>query len=413
MSKEIDDGNYTQSAYSSFISGINDISAKIDFEYFVTPALKIKFGANSIYHTFTPGLANYMQNDNEGFNVDTTFGNYRLSAFEHAVYLSNELNLGNKVFADIGGRASLYQVNSKNYFSLEPRILLSIPIGKSVIFKSSYAAMQQNVHLLTNSGVGIPTDLWLPATERVNPAKSSQYAVGISGLLFNEKYEISIEGYYKNMTNLIAYKEGASTINAMSDWQDKVETDGIGKSYGIEFLFQKKVGSTTGWIGYTLSKTTRQFTNINNGNPFNYKYDRTHDISIVFSHQINENIDISATWVYGTGNAFTMAVGRYDVINDATHWYNDNPDDFNYNSQAYIYNGLNNFRMRSYHRLDVGANFRKKTKWGERTWNVSIYNLYNRKNPYYYFFDQVGSQTVLKQQSLFPIIPSVSYSFKF
>lgn len=203
------------------------------------------------------------------------------------------------------------------------------------------------------------------------------------------------------------------TVNATSDWQEKVETDGKGKSYGLEFLFQKKAGNTTGWVGYTLSKTTRQFSNINNGEPFNYKYDRTHDISIVFSHQINENIDISATWVYGTGNAFTMAVGRYDVINDASKWDNDNSEEFNYDSQAYIYNGINNFRMRAYHRLDIGANFHKKTKWGERIWNVSIYNLYNRQNPYYYFFDQVGSQMVLKQQSIFPIIPSVSYSFKF
>ncbi len=413
MSKNIDDGSYVQSAYSSFISGINDISAKIDFEYFALPAIKMKFGINSLYHTFTPGLASYNQNDNQGFDVDTTFGNYKLNAFEHAAYLSNEINLGGKLFGDIGGRFSLYQVNGKNYFSLEPRVLLSVPIGSYVILKSSYATMQQNVHLLTNSGVGIPTDLWLPATEKVNPAKSTQYAFGVSGLLFNSKYEISLEGYYKDMSNLIAYKEGASTVNATSDWQDKVETDGKGKSYGLEFLFQKKAGRTTGWVGYTLSRTTRQFSNINNGEPFNYKYDRTHDISIVFSHQINENIDISATWVYGTGNAFTMAVGRYDVINDASSWHNENGDDFTYNSQAYIYNGINNFRMRAYHRLDIGANFHKKTKWGERTWNVSIYNLYNRKNPYYYFFDQVGSQMVLKQQSLFPIIPSVSYSFKF
>jgi len=413
MSKKINNGDYTQSAYSSFVSGINDVSAKIDFEYFAMPAWGVKFGLNGIYHTFTPGMAGYTQRDNSGYDVDTSFGNYKLNALEYALYLSNSVNLGGKVFADIGGRLSLYRVDSKNYFSPEPRVLVSVPLWRTVIVKSSYASMQQNVHLLTNSGVGIPADLWLPATGRVSPEKSTQYTFGVAGLFLKNVFEFNVEGYYKQMSNLIAYKEGASTVNALSDWQDKVETNGIGKSYGIEFLLQKKTGRITGWIGYTLSKTTRQFTNINNGDPFNYKYDRTHDISVVITYQVNEHIDISATWVYATGNAFTMAVARYDVINDVDRWSDSGIGNFNYDSQAYIYNGINNYRMRAYHRLDIGANFRKKTKWGERTWNISIYNAYNRQNPYYYFFDYVGNATVLKQQSLFPLIPSVSYSFKF
>jgi hypothetical protein len=192
---------------------------------------------------------------------------------------------------------------------------------------------------------------------------------------------------------------GASTL-----WEDKVEKDGLGISYGLELLFQKKLGKTTGWIGYTLSKTTRQFENINMGKPYAYRYDRRHDLSIVFNHKLKENVDLSATWVFGTGNAFTMAVGKYNI------------DD---HTEIHIYEGKNTFRMRSYHRLDVGVNFHKQKKRGERTWSLSVYNLYNRENPYYYFFDTKGNYSggtnvrVVKQRSLFPFIPSVSYSFKF
>ncbi|MDY0160839.1 MAG: TonB-dependent receptor plug domain-containing protein [Bacteroidales bacterium] len=413
MTKNIDDFLYQQTAFSNFISAINDASAKLDFEYYAHPIVNLNFGGSFIYHNFTPGLASYNQSDNSNYHLDTVFGDYNLHSFEYSAYLSNEFNFRNKIFANIGGRLSIYQVQSKNYLSLEPRILLSVPVSSSFIIKSSYATMQQNVHLLTNSGIGIPTDLWMPSTERVSPSRSEQFALGFTGNILDEKFELSIEGFYKNMNNLIAYKEGANTVNATSDWQDKVETDGIGKSYGFEFLFQKKAGNTTGWIGYTLSKTTRQFANINNGKPFPYKYDRTHDLSIVLSHKINENIEVSATWVYGTGNAFTIPTGIYEIVDEPDYWSENETGKFDYNSQAYVYDEINNYRMRAYHRLDIGANFKKKTKWGERTWNVSIYNLYNRQNPYYYYFEQSETEIILKQQSLFPIIPSVSYSFKF
>lgn len=413
MSKIIKEENYYQSAYSKFYSGINDLSAKIDFEYYAFSALKVKFGLNNIYHTFTPGIASYQQKDNLGFDVDTIFGNFKLNAFEYAAYISNEINIGDKFFGDIGWRFSIYQLKDKNYFSLEPRVLLSIPIGSYLFLKSSYARMRQNIHLLSNSGVGIPIDLWLPATEKVNPANATLYALEISGLFFNNKYEISFEGYYKEMNNLIAYKEGAYTVNANIDWQEKVEIDGLGKSYGIEFFLQKKTGRANGWIAYTFSRNTRQFVNINNGKPFNYKYDRMHDISIVFFYKINNNIDMTATWVYGTGQPFSMPLSRYDVINDASRWMQPENVNFDYNSQVFIYDGINNYRMRAYHRLDIGVKFNKKTKWGERTWSFSINNFYNRKNPYFYYFDISNSKVILKQVCIFPFIPSLSYNFTF
>ncbi len=249
------------------------------------------------------------------------------------------------------------------------------------------------------------TNLWLPATKIVPPEKSKQYSLGIAQTLKNNSIEFSAEVYYKNMINLISYKEGATFTGLLSDWQYNVENNGLGKSYGIELLFQKKSGRTTGWVGYTFSRTTRQFPNLNNGEPFTYKYDRTHDISIIWIYNFNEHVNISTTWIFGTGNAFTLATGTYNIITDDGY------------EEVHIYDGINTFRMKPYHRLDFGINFHKQKKWGERTWNISIYNVYNSQNPYYYFYKIVAiygyTQRKLYQQSLFPIIPSVSYSFKF
>jgi hypothetical protein len=251
-------------------------------------------------------------------------------------------------------------------------------------------------------------NLWVPATDNIPPSFSNQWAIGLAKSYKNGLYELSLEGYYKEMKNLITYKEGLSYMGTSTLWEDKVEKNGLGKSYGLEFLFQKKLGKTTGWLAYTLSKTDRQFENINNGQPYAYRYDRRHDLSIVLNHKLKENVDLSAIWIFGTGNAFTMAVGKYYA-----------PD----NTEIHIYEGKNTFRMRSYHRLDVGINFHKKKKRGKRTWSLSVYNLYNRENPYSYYFDtsptQITNGTVIngvrktKQFSLFPFIPSVSYSFKF
>ncbi len=397
--------DYTKTLYNSYISGIYDLNAKIDFEYFINSSYKIKFGGNGIYHTFKPGVTEYRIGENNTYSTDTVFGNYNLKAKEGAIYLENEFSLWKKINFNIGGRITSYYVNDTNFYFPEPRILTNIIITNRFSVKASYALMQQNVHLLSSSGVGMATDLWLPATKIVPPEKSQQYSLGVAQTLKNNTIEFSVEAYYKKMTNLISYKEGAIFTGLLSDWQYNVENHGVGKSYGIEFLFQKKAGRTTGWIGYTLSRTTRQFANLNNGEPFTYKYDRTHDISIVWIYNLNENVNISATWVFGTGNAFTLATGTYNIITDDGY------------EEVHIYDGINTFRMKPYHRLDFGINFHKQKKWGERTWNVSIYNVYNRQNPYYYFYKNVDvygyTQRKLYQQSLFPIIPSVSYSFKF
>lgn len=402
-----------QSTYTGFTSGINDLTAKIDFDFFTNQNFKMKFGMASIYHKFTPGLYNYENDFSNIGSSDTSYGNYNMKAFDFSTYLSNEIKYDDWLFINLGGRLSIYQVKDKIYFAPEPRMLLSFNIINDLQLKFSYAKMHQNIHLLSNSGIGIPSDLWLPSTPKIKPSESSQISSELYTPLFNGNYEVSIDAFYKNMRNLITYKEGENTVNANTDWQDKVEYDGIGKSYGVEFLFKKVTGKTTGWIGYSYSKTTRQFSNINNGLPFNYKYDRTNSISIVLIHNFSKTFNLSITWIFGTGNAITIPVGKYDVINDADGWVDNNIGGYNYYSQAYIYNGINNYRLKAYHRLDIGSNITKKTKWGERTWNFSIYNAYNRQNPFYYFYSSSEGKTVIKQQSLFPIIPSISYAFKF
>jgi len=407
---------------NQFKSGISDLSAKIDFEYYANPNYQLKFGANATDHSFSPGVYSY-QFKNPEETQDTLVANQRLKAKEMAVYTENQIQLG-RLSLNLGFRYNLYRVDNENFHSFEPRLLGNLLLTNDLSLKASYAKMQQSIHLLTTSGTGMPIDLWVPATKRVIPEKSQQLALGIAKT-FNKKYEFSVETYYKKMENLTTYKEGVSYANPNKDWQDKVEIDGKGLSYGIELLLQKKQGKTTGWLGYTWSKSTRQFENVNFGKIYPFRYDRRHDISLVANHRLTDNIDISATWVFGTGNAITLATSKYQLINTPTDSpiTSNNPWNSNYSEVRY-YSGKNAFRMRAFHKLDLGIRFHKKKKHGTQTWNFSIYNAYNRQNPYYYFYllevdegtnpnNYENYHLKLKQQSLFPIVPSVSYSFKF
>lgn len=410
----------------SFLSGIYDVSAKIDYEYFITSTNKLRFGLGDVFHTFKPGLTNYIHKETGKPKIENLFGqNQNIEGVEYMSYVEDEMSIGKHLNANMGLRFNSYDVNGKQFFSFEPRILLNILVANDFSLKASYAQMQQNIHLLTSTGTGMPIDLWMPATDIAKPEKSQQWALGLAKSLENGRFELSVEAYSKSMNNLITYKPGSSVLgNSTENWERKVVTAGKGKAVGLEFLIQKKQGNTSGWIGYTLSKSTRHFANINQGKWYPFKYDRRHDFSIVITQRLNDHVDLSGTWVYGTGSALTLAVGAYEVpsgIRDPFHFYFSGDDR---NEEIYVYNGKNNYRMRDFHRLNLGINFHKKKKWGERIWNISIYNVYNRQNPFYYFYenqveyDDQGNQftddkLTLKQQSLFPIIPSASYSFKF
>ncbi len=413
-SVDYNDKTENQEYSLNFITAINDIILKSDFEYNISSKYKIRFGSNSVYHHFQPGFSYYKLNSPDISEIDTTYGYSDIYAPETTLYLENEFRLGKIFSGNIGIHASYYYIENTAFFSPEPRILLNFLTSKSSSIKLSYTQMQQKVHLLTRNTASSPMDVWIPSTSNLPPSNSKQYAVSFNKSIAKNNAELSIEAYYKTSDNLIAYKEGATYRTISNSWIDKLETQGKGTSYGIELLLQKKQGKLTGWIGYTYAKTDRQFTNLNFGNPYPFKYDRRHDISIVAMYNINSKIDISANWVYGSGYAYTLPIGKYEAVsNGNTNIHYFNSGDIWYDEIILTYADRNKSRMRAYHRMDLAVNMRKQKKHGIRTLTFSIYNVYNRQNPYYYYTKVKDSEVKLFQQSLFPIVPSISYSLKF
>ena len=397
--------SFTNNYSLNYVSGINDWSGKLDFDYMPSPNHFIKFGANYIYHTFTPGVSTY-QISLAGFNdLDSSFGSNIVYAHELASYIEDDITISKKIKTNVGLHWSGFAVGHKFYQSLEPRIALRYLFNKGWSIKLAYSYMQQYLHLLSNSNIGLPTDLWVPTTDSIPPQNSHQIAGGVAKTLF-ENYLFSIEAYYKIMNNLIEYKDGASFYDSGSDWQSLVEV-GKGWAYGAEFFAQKKTGKFTGCVGYTLSWAYRQFDNINFGEPYFDRYDRRNDISIVGSYKLNEKFDFSATWVYGTGNSVTMPTVRFMGLNEygSSVWYVNTIDYFD---------KKNNFKMADYHRLDLGMQYHKNHKHFKSTLCVGIYNVYNRKNPYFYYFGHdENNDRVLVRVSLFQVIPSVAYNISF
>ena len=404
-------------------SGIEDYSLKADFDYSPNTSHDIKFGTNYTYHTFRPDVSTfyfYNNYNNQSQKLDTVIGKGNIYAHETMTYVEDNITLSDRFKVNAGVHFSTFNVQQKNYFSLEPRLGLRALLNDNLSLKAGYAHMNQYIHLLSNNSISMPTDLWVPATQLIDPMKSDQYAFGIFYNLKN-LLDLSLEGYYKSMDNLIEYKDGASFMGESSGWEEKVVM-GRGWSYGVEFLAQRSFGSTTGWLGYTWSKTERLFDRpgqeLNYGKVFPAKYDRRHDLSLTVMHKFSEKIDLSGNWVFATGNTATLGLhtNQGPVIPNTNEMYSYPA------SQTYI-SSRNNYRYNNYHRMDLGVNFHKKKKRGTRTWNISIYNVYNQLNPFMVYQSSHGSYNpktgqyesnkVLKQVTLFPIIPSVSYSYKF
>lgn len=412
--------------YMKYVSGIEDWAGKIDFDYFPTPNHAIKFGASYVNHNFTPGATNiHFETEDIDLNedFDTIFGNRDIYADEMALYFEDDISITKNLRVNAGMHVSLFLVDDVNYLRFQPRLAMRYKASDNWSLKASYSRMAQHVHLLTTAGISMPTDLWLPVTAKFEPPISDQVAIG-TAINFPKGINLTVEGFYKTMKNLIEYKEGASFMGNSTDWESKVEK-GDGWSYGAEVMLEKTIGKTTGWIGYTWSRTDRLFENLNFGAPFPAKYDRRHDVSVAFTHEFSEKFDIGGTWVYGTGNAVTLAVMEYPQADLPGI-----PTDYWGVRTLSDYGGRNNYRMPSYHRMDLGMNFHKKKKHGTRTWSVSVYNVYSRQNPFILMweyipgdyrynsvtgkYDQITEdRTALMQFSLFPIIPSISYSFKF
>lgn len=347
--------------------------------------------------------------------------NNALRSLEYNLFAEDEWRITNQLSANVGVHFAGFQVDGELYTSLQPRISLRYQLNNRMALKSSFASMAQFVNLLTSEAIGLPSDLWVPSTANIRPQESWQVAGGIAAAL-NDQFDLTIEGFYKSMNNVISYIEGASFVPDIfreTVWEDNL-VQGKGEVYGLEFLLKKSVGKTTGWLGYTLSRNWRQFDEINAGQRYPFRFDRRHDISLVVNHRPSERINYSFVWIYGTGNAVTIPRARFSTQP------NTSPEEsFSQNiypSEQLATGSKNNYRMSASHRLDASVSFYKKKKRYERKWIFSVYNIYSHVNPYFVTEGeepQVDAQgnvewvSVLKEIGLLPIIPSVAYTFKF
>lgn len=406
-------GNFTMKV----ISEIKDWNIKEDLHFYLNSDNTIKFGFNTIYHTFVPSKVD----SSAILRVRSMDNKY---AIENAVYISNEQTLSPhlkltyglrySVFSSIGP-GTVYTYNSvadivdsssypggkifNTYGGLEPRLLINYIINDSGSIKLSYARTRQYLHLLSNTTSTTPFDLWVPSNINILPEIADQYTIGYFRNFKNNMFETSVELYYKNLDNQIDYRNGANLI-----LNNKVESQlvfGRGWAYGAEFLIRKKYGRLTGWISYTLSKTNRQFPDINGGKVYLAKQDRPNNIAIVGMYELNQKLTFSATWIYISGNVVTFPSGRYLVDGNIVPYYTER----------------NGYRMPDYHRLDLGLTWqRKKTAHFESSWNFSIYNAYGRSNAYAINFQQDPNNPTKMQAvqlSLFRFVPAITYNFKF
>ena len=393
-------------------SNIRDYGAKLDFNYIPHPNHYIRTGLKYGIYNFTPTTTYSELKEGDNPVVSAKSESPKISGSELSAYIEDDMIISNRIKLNAGIHVANFAVQNSNYTSLQPRAALSFLINEKSSLKFSATKMTQFLHLLASPGLGLPTDLWVASTDKIKPENSWQYGVGYTRSLA-KGYELTLEGFYKDMDNLLAYKSGFNFFSNSKDWEDKVDV-GEGKSFGGEVLLEKTTGKTTGWIGYTLSKSTRSFPNINFGESFPYKYDRRHDIGLAITHKKSERVDFGLVWVYGTGNTYTLGTTNYNALGIYTEPNGNGQLLGSIGTTNHIEN-RNNQRMPAYHRLDLSVNLHKEKKRGTRTWSFGIYNAYARQNPFviYTATNNITGAPVLKQQSLLPILPYFSYSFKF
>lgn len=406
-----------------FYSEIEDINAKLDFDYFLSNSLKFRFGLDYIYHTLTPITAS-LDNAADSVNVESDRVGSKY-AHEGAAYVSLEADVTERFRFTAGLRASGFQqVGPYRYFEedergivtdtidyangeaaatyggLEPRLSMRYLLDENTSLKGAFTINRQYLHLVSNSNSTLPTDVWVPSSKLVEPQIAYQYSLGIFKNFKDNTYESSIEVYYKDLQNQIEFEDGY--IPGLNEETERSFVFGRGYSYGMELFLKKRTGKLNGWIGYTLSWTDRVFPDINNGEPFPARFDRRHDLSVVGIYELNDRWTFSTTFVYGTGNAFTLPES----------WY------FIEGNLLANYGPRNSFRLQPYHRLDLSATLKgKETKKFASDWVFSIYNVYSRLNPFFIFFESEGTANTqdlsltAKQVSLFPIIPTVTWNF--
>lgn len=420
---------------SRYYSGIEDWGLTSDFDFHPSPSHFVKFGGSYLYHTFRPETQHtFVHSPNEEEQPDKVYtiaGNDAIHSHEASLYVEDDFKWSKRWKANIGAHFSLFQVRKHTYASLDPRLTISFNAIPTLTFKAAYTHMTQYVHLLSSSNISLPTDLWVPVTQKIRPMQARQFSVGgyYTGI---KGWEFSIEGYYKMMKNVLEYKDGNTMVGNSIHWEEKVEM-GKGRNFGIEFMLEKKTGRTTGWVNYTLAKADRIFSegNINGGKRFPYKYDRRHSVNITINHRLSKKVDMSASWIYASGNTATLSKeqatiilpegsNRWGQFNNANYWGEIGNTPHGIVIPTGYSSSRNNYRLPASHQLNIGFNFHKKTKHGERIWNVSIMNAYNALNPNHVFIDyytdeQSGDKKipVIQKLTLLPFLPSFSYTYKF
>ena len=396
-------------------SNIKDVNLKQDYTYYLNPKNTIRFGFNSILHTITPSVFSGTVNNN--------INKVGRNGLENALYFNNNFKANQQLTFDYGLRISAYSIMGgdqynvynnnaitqsillqknefgKTYMNVEPRFTSNYRINDLSSVKIAYARNVQHLHLLSNATAASPSDQWIGNSYNIKPELADQTSIGYARNFKNNTYELGAELYYKRMQNQLDYKDGTN-INTIADVESSL-LYGVGRAYGFEFLAKKKIGLFSGWISYTLSKTERKIDGINDGNWYNAKQDRTHDVSIVTILELNPKWTVSGVFVYSTGNAVTFPTGKY-ALGEQT---------------IYQYANRNANRMPDYHRLDISATYENKNKKKNAgSWNFSLYNVYGRENAYQISFQDDpsdNSKTQIIQTALFRWVPSITYNFKF
>ncbi|HUX55813.1 MAG TPA: TonB-dependent receptor [Bacteroidales bacterium] len=399
-------------------SGIEDIGLKQDFIWYKNPDNTLRFGINSTFHTFNPGKLLFDDSDISEIVLD------QKQAEGSSIYLSNNQKLNGSLSAEYGLRLSIFnhlgegwnniynQNNEKTdstyytsgklmqtYYGFEPRISINYQFSNTSSVKASYNRMAQYLHLLSNSTSGQPTDTWIPSAQNIKPTVASQFALGYFRNFSDNNYEFSVETYYKDIRNVIDYEDGTDVM--LNENIEAYILSGNGRSYGAEFYLKKRFGRLNGWISYTLARTENKIEGINNFDWYPSKYDKTHDFSIVVNYQFNKRLSFSSSWIYYTGSAVTFPSGKYEYDNKQWPYFTER----------------NGYRMPDYHRLDLNMHIKgKEKKKFESGWDFSLYNVYNRHNAYTITFQEsesVPGITEAIRLSLFGIVPSISWNFKF
>ncbi|MEO7292140.1 MAG: TonB-dependent receptor [Ginsengibacter sp.] len=400
-------GSTQNNYYEVLYTGIKDVNAKTDITYTPNNKHKIKTGFTYTYHTLFPaGISSRVPTRTNRVTINKDSIPKRLSN-EFDFYASDEYDISEKLSLNYGVRIPFFSAVKSNYSFIEPRITSKVSLNPTTSIKASWTLMNQFLHSVPNSTASLPTDIWLSSSARIKQQKSSQVALGLFKNFKDNSIEASAEVYYKTMNNQVLFKEGSQIV--LSTNLDSILTFGKGKSYGLELFVKKNFGKLSGWLSYTLSKTTQIFPELNNGREFPASFDRRHNFSLAGSYELNKRWTLSSDVVFYTGRAFTLPSGRVTVpVNGSL-----------YDAAYYDFTSRNNTRFRSYHRLDISASYKKTRKlFGkkyESEWVFGAYNIYSRLNAYFIYLttNPETKQPEARQVSLLPFVPSVSYNFKF